>query len=249
MRSGLQNTHPNLLHITGVNMEKQLKKKRTEEHTEQKEENSNETLSNMVMESISSGFKENSQVKENATVEKYGEQEYTKMLGELYEWTVKPDKYPWMFNPPYGDSNVDKWAKDWADFTLHWFKFKKIHIASLSDIAEEKPFFYLKNKIESLRVIFRKLEALGLGYFIDEDNMLFRVKWRSIDEWCNIVYDWAFRRGQLSFSLLDLMRLKESPDNFHKLPVEDLKEIISRLVKYKRARWVKKEFFHIKLLI
>ncbi|MEM2109983.1 MAG: hypothetical protein QW327_05810 [Candidatus Odinarchaeota archaeon] len=167
---------------------------------------------------------------------------------EGFDWAVNREKYPWMYWIPSKNEDVESWLNEWSDFTLQWFKANKIHIIPFAELMGERPFIYLQNKIDSLKLIIEKLISRKFCSYTGEDGRSIRVFWRGYEDWGDLIYNWALKNGMVDFTLFDIIDLEESTDNFHRLPQEDLKKIFSLLVKNKRAVWISKKNAHIKIL-
>ncbi|MHA1754923.1 MAG: hypothetical protein ACTSYR_05355 [Candidatus Odinarchaeia archaeon] len=169
-------------------------------------------------------------------------------LGKIYPWVVDKNAYPWMYWAPDDKESFKKWVKEWADFTINWFKSNKIHVISIAEMVNRDPFIFFQDKIRCVKSIIDQLVQMKFCYYI-EKNRVIRVMWRSLSEWSDVIFNWAIDKGRIEFSLLDILNLNESTDNFHKLPVDDLKKILEILVKKNKARWLSKKNYHIELKI
>jgi hypothetical protein len=170
-------------------------------------------------------------------------------LKEAYPWTVEIEKFPWMFWVPEKDRDIKNWLNEWSDFSLQWFKLNMIHVISFTDLMENKPFVFLQDKTNALILIIERLIKQKYCYYINEEKNSIRILWRNLEDWVNFIFDWAFKRGSKDFTLFELISLPNSIDNFHKLPIEDLKKILELMVRQLRARWVSKDNYHVELII
>ncbi|MHA1409517.1 MAG: hypothetical protein ACTSQY_04225 [Candidatus Odinarchaeia archaeon] len=170
-------------------------------------------------------------------------------LKEVYPWCKNPDNGPWMYSIPQEDKNIESWLIEWADFTLQWLKYNKIHVISIFELIENKPFVFFRDKLKAVKLIVTRLVKQNYCYYINEEETSIRVLWRSLDEWCDVLYNWAFKIGLSDFTMFDILSLQKSDDNFHKLPVDDLKKIFELMVKKRKARWINKNNYHLELII
>lgn len=170
------------------------------------------------------------------------------LIVEGYEWAENHEKYPWMYWMPTRKDELAGWVDEWADFMLRWFKINRVHYIPLIELMERKPFIFLQNKVDALKLIVDKLIDRKFCQYTDRGEKSIRVVWRGIEDWGDVIYSWAFKRGMVDFNLFEIMDLEESTDNFHELPPEELKKIFGALVKNKKARWISKKRCHIELL-
>ncbi|TFF86541.1 MAG: hypothetical protein EU551_01145 [Promethearchaeota archaeon] len=181
-------------------------------------------------------------------------------LWKLYEWASNTEKFPWMYWIPDKDSgiknwkeNFESWKNDWSKFTIDWARVFILHILDMYEIAKEKPYISLNDRERAIDIIFKELVEMKRGKtkiakWTDKDKNKIRLYWRSLDEWANIFYNWAFEGGGDIFTLIDLRNLEEEIPGFGTLPEDDLREIIDILVKQKKARWIDKKLIRVKIL-
>jgi hypothetical protein len=183
-----------------------------------------------------------------------------KELWKLYEWASNTEKFPWMYWIPDKDSgiknwkeNFESWKNDWSKFTIDWARVFILHILDMYEIAKEKPYISLNDRKRALDIIFKELVEMKRGKtkiakWTDKEKNKIRLYWRSLDEWANIFYNWAFEGGGDIFTLIDLRNIDEEIPGFGTLPEEDLRDIIDILVKQKKARWIDKKLIRVKIL-
>jgi len=159
---------------------------------------------------------------------------------EMPKWTG----YPWMYSKPSDPKFVTSWYVDWCDLILKWCQFNVVHIMGLTDFKATEPFDRLPEK-ES-RELLQYIVDRGLGKWIDKDRTAARIMWRSLDEWANDIYEWAYDNG---VEMLDIFAIKSAKENFASLPVSDMKDAMEILTKRKLAKWIDKSHEQAKLIL
>lgn len=156
----------------------------------------------------------------------------------LPDWVDKP----WMYVKPENPKFLESWRRDWSDYTLKWAKFLVIHLISVAELMEKNPFYKLSEV--ALRDILEYMNSKNSIKWWDKNKTLVRIYWRSLEEWCEIIYRWALRTGRLDFTLFEIMDEKEE---FSTLPPEDIKEIFRLMVEKRFAEWMGKKHEMIKI--
>jgi len=184
-----------------------------------------------------------------------------KKLWEIYKWADNHEKFPWMYFIPdkksSGDNwkeNFEAWKNDWVKFTIDWARVYIFHILDMYEIVKEKPYIFLNEREKAINIIFKNLVDMKRGknklaQWIGKDKNKIRIYWRSLDEWANLLYEWAINGGGDIFTLIDLKKAGEEIPGFDTLPDEDIREIINILVRQKKARWIDKQLIRVKILV
>jgi uncharacterized small protein (DUF1192 family) len=159
-------------------------------------------------------------------------------IAPLPDWVDKP----WMYVKPENPKFLESWRRDWSDYTLKWAKFLVIHLISVAELMEKNPFDKLSEV--ALRDILEYMNSKNSIKWWDKNKTLVRIYWRSLEEWCEIIYRWALRTGRLDFTLFEIMDEKEE---FSTLPPEDIKEIFRLMVEKRFAEWMGKKHEMIKI--
>jgi hypothetical protein len=157
----------------------------------------------------------------------------------LPEWI----QYPWMYAKPTKAEHLDSWLKDWCDLLLKWCQLTVHHVVGLKDFKTSRPFDRLPE--EELRDIIQHIVETGLGKWIDKDKTVARIMWRSLEEWVNDVYDWAYNNG---VELLDMFAIKSANKDFSSLPVSDMRSVMELMAKNKMIKWIDKKHEQAKLI-
>jgi hypothetical protein len=85
----------------------------------------------------------------------------------------------------------------------------------------------------------------GLGKWIDKDKTVARIMWRSLEEWVNEMYEWAYNNG---VEMLDMFSVKSANRDFSSLPVSDIRSVMELMAKNKMIKWVDKKHEQAKLI-
>jgi uncharacterized small protein (DUF1192 family) len=168
-----------------------------------------------------------------------GSQRVVERKAPLPEWV----NLPWMYVKPENTKFLESWRSDWSDYLLKWAKFLIIHLISVAELMQKNPFDKLSEV--ALRDILEYMNSKSTIKWWDKDKTLVRIYWRSLEDWCELIYRWALETGRLDFTLFEIMDEKEE---FSSLPSEDIKEIMKIMVKKNFAEWMgkKRELVKIK---
>lgn len=156
----------------------------------------------------------------------------------LPEWV----NLPWMYFKPENTKFLESWRSDWSDYLVKWAKFLIIHLISVAELMQKNPFDKLSEV--ALRDILEYMNSKSTIKWWDKDKTLVRIYWRSLEDWCELIYRWALETGRLDFTLFELMDEKE---DFSSLPSEDIKEIMKIMVKKNFAEWMGKKREMVKI--
>jgi hypothetical protein len=152
-------------------------------------------------------------------------------------------QYPWMYARPTKPEFLDSWLRDWCDLILKWCQLTVHHVVGLKDFKTARPFDRLPEK--ELRDIIQHIVDRGLGKWIDKDRTVARIMWRSLEEWVNDVYNWAYNNG---IELLDMFAVKSANRDFSSLPVSDIRMVMELMVKNRMIKWIDKKHEQAKLI-
>ncbi|MHA1604617.1 MAG: hypothetical protein ACTSWF_08205 [Candidatus Freyarchaeota archaeon] len=156
----------------------------------------------------------------------------------LPEWV----DLPWMYAKPKNPKFLESWRSDWADYLLRWAKSLVIHLISVAELMEKNPFDKLSEV--ALRDILEYMNSKNRIKWWDKNKTLVRIYWRSLEEWCEIIYRWALETGRLDFTLFEIIDVGE---DFSSLPLEDIKEIFRLMVEKNFAEWMGKKRDMVKI--
>jgi len=140
---------------------------------------------------------------------------------------------------------VDSWLRDWCDLVLRWCQFdvNVHHVVGLKDFKASKPFDVLPEM--EVREILQHLVDRGLAKWIGKDKTVARIMWRSLEEWANDIYQWAYNNGK---DMLDRFAIQSANKDFSSLPKPDIESVLEIMVKKKMLKWIGKKHRQAKLI-
>ena len=154
----------------------------------------------------------------------------------------------WMYGIPPRDEDKDLWAEEWSDFLLRWMEEHNVHIVSVSTFISETPFKDMSNKVTAFRLVAEELIDKKIAEWRDKKKRQLRVYWKPLEDWMDILYQWAIESGTLRLDVKTLM-IQHNDRTFSKLPERDLHIILSLLVEKEIAQWVDKEKGAVKIIV
>ncbi len=146
----------------------------------------------------------------------------------------------WMYGVPTREDDRDLWAGEWADFLLQWTEHNAVHILSLATFLAEPPFKDLRSKVDSFKMIAQVLIEKEVAEWSDRRKRQLRVYWRPLEDWADLIYEWALKTGKLRLDVKSIV-IQESGENFAKLPEKDLYVVLALMVEKEQAEWIDKE--------
>ncbi|MBN1800473.1 MAG: hypothetical protein JW891_03150 [Candidatus Lokiarchaeota archaeon] len=175
---------------------------------------------------------------------------YEKLL-ESYPW-LEEKRYEFMYSIPSKKQNLNdylSWRREWSKVFFDYARYAILHVIYVKQIAAEKPFAKFEDRANCIREIAEELVSQGLATFLTKKKEQLRIYWKSLDNWANEIYNWAYDLGRLDPIML--FEIRGAQLEFSTLPKEDLEEIFKILAKSKRAKIIKLEegqlAFRIKL--
>lgn len=167
----------------------------------------------------------------------------------LYEWVANPENVRWMYWMPSDKEHVDSWRSEWADFLFQWSRAKILHIVTLVLLMGEHPFDKLSPKVDALREIMKTLVEKDLAKFLDDKETRLRIYWRTLNEWAEIIYNWALNTGRMDITVFDIINDKTEKWGFHTLPAKEIRLIFGIMVGRGFARWMDEKRGHIEIKV
>ena len=155
---------------------------------------------------------------------------------------VKPgwgdvDETEWMYGMPTREEDSELWAGEWADYLLEWTEHKKVHVLSLATFISEPPFKDLRNKVDSFKAIAAVLVEKEVAEWKDKKKRQLRVYWRPLEDWADILYQWALKTGKLRLDVKSII-IQEASEDFASLPERDIHIVLALMVKKGLAVWI-----------
>jgi len=154
----------------------------------------------------------------------------------------------WMYGIPPREEDREMWAEEWSDFVLRWMEARDVHILSVTAFIKEPPFNDITNKIDSFKLIGEVLVQKEIAEWLDRNCRQLRVYWRFLEDWADIIYEWALKSGKLRLDVKSIV-IQEGNYSFAKLPEEDLHRVLLIMVEKGLASWVDKKKGAIKISV
>jgi len=152
----------------------------------------------------------------------------------------------WMYSIPTRDEDRKMWAEEWSDFLLEWAQANSIHVFSVSTFLKEPPFNDLTGKVDAFRLIGQALVDKEVADWLDRGRRQLRVYWRPLEDWADILYDWAIKTGTTLIDLKSII-IQESGEDFAQLPERDIAFLLTLIVERGLAVWIDKKKHAIKI--
>lgn len=143
----------------------------------------------------------------------------------------------WMYSVPSREEDMELWANEWSDYLLAWTENKRVHVMSLATFIAEPPFKDLRDKVESFRKIGSILVIKEVAEWRDRKKRQLRVYWRPLEDWADLIYQWAIKTGKLRLDVKSIV-IQESGEDFANLPEKDIHIVLALMVKKGFAEWV-----------
>jgi hypothetical protein len=146
----------------------------------------------------------------------------------------------WMYHIPPREEDKVLWAEEWADYLLKWAEKNDVHILSITTFIREFPFSDMTSKVDAFRLIGAILVEKEIAEWLDGKKRQLRVYWRFLEEWADIVYEWALVKGKIRLDVKSIV-IQEHKEKFAKLPERDLHVVLSIMVEKGYAEFVDKK--------
>jgi hypothetical protein len=150
-----------------------------------------------------------------------------------------PEQSEWMYHIPPREEDKDLWAEEWSDYVLKWAEKNEAHILSITTFIKEFPFSEMSNKVDAFRLIADTLIEKEIAEWLDKNERQLRVYWRFLEEWADLIYEWALANGKLRLDVKSMV-IQEQEEKFAKLPERDLYIVMSIMVDKGYAKFVDK---------
>jgi hypothetical protein len=154
----------------------------------------------------------------------------------------------WMYCIPPREEDRQMWAEEWADFLLGWAEANGVHVLSVTIFIKNAPFSDINGKVDSFRLIGEVLVQKKIAEWLDEAKRQLRVYWRYLEDWADIIYQWALKTGKLRLDIKSII-IQEEKQDFASLPEKDLHLIMNIMVDRRLADWVDKKKGAIKVKV
>ena len=110
------------------------------------------------------------------------------------------------FMPPFFTLQVIEKTRQtqfemWIDLIAVWLKQEKKTVIYVNKDSGSFPFSNKKInralKVQDIRTVLDHMASLKYGSWNDDEKTIFGVSWKSMDEWANMIYQWAVDEGQI----------------------------------------------------
>lgn len=146
----------------------------------------------------------------------------------------------WMYHIPPREEDKELWAEEWADYVLKWAEMNDVHILSITTFIKEFPFKDMTSKVDAFRMIGGTLVEKEVAEWLDNKLRQLRVYWRFLEDWADLIYEWALTTGKLRLDVKSIV-IQEHKEKFAKLPERDLHVVLSIMVDKGYAEFVDKK--------
>ncbi|MHA1748435.1 MAG: hypothetical protein ACTSYF_07300 [Promethearchaeota archaeon] len=157
----------------------------------------------------------------------------------LYPW-LNDLRFEFMYSPPVGKKKKEKeykeWLEEWSKVLFDYAKTEKRHVIFVNDIIGIRPFSEIRQRKDSLIEIINALIRKKNAKWIKKNEKV-RIYWKSLEEWSEIIYEWAYENSILE--PLFVFNLKEVNEDFSTLPEEEFISIMKLLEKKDKGHIIK----------
>ncbi len=151
-----------------------------------------------------------------------------------------PDESEWMYQIPSRREDIEMWAEEWGDYLLQWAEATGTHVISVGAFIGEEPFKHMLGKTEAFKIIASTLIDKEIAEWTDKKKKQLRIYWRPLEDWVDIIYDWAISTGNVRIDVKSII-IQESHRTFATLPEKDLYKVMAMMVDRGLAKWVDKK--------
>ena len=142
-----------------------------------------------------------------------------------------------MYQVPEIEDGRLRWCAEWGEYLLDWARYNRKHIVSLGDFITDREFGAIHGRITAFRQIGDWLVEQGIAKWLDTSKRRLRIRWRSTEEWADVVYAWAIDAGETRLDPRTLT-IQHPELEFSTLPEQELRDVFQRLVDEKLAEWI-----------
>ena len=76
-----------------------------------------------------------------------------------------------------------------------------------------------------------------MAYWRDRKKRQLRIYWRPLEDWADLIYQWAIKTGKLRLDVKSIV-IQESAEDFASLPEKDIHIVLTLMVDKRLAEWV-----------
>jgi hypothetical protein len=153
-----------------------------------------------------------------------------------YPW-LEEKRYIFMYSLPNRKTDLkdyESWKQEWSKVLFDYARYAILHILYLRQTESEKPFANFDDRKKALEEIAEELVNKEQAEWLSKSKEKLRVYWKSLDNWAEEIYEWAMEISPLEPILI--FEIRESNQEFSKLPNEDIVKIFKMLEKENRGK-------------
>lgn len=164
-------------------------------------------------------------------------------LQEFMETMPTWIKKPFMYVQPTHVNLLGSWLESWENLILEYTQIFNIHVINVNELRSIFPFDNVENNKQltkkQLEFIFTKMEERGVARWLDDNHIIVRVYYKTINQWKGLIFTYLKDSGQI-VEVLTIEEFEQMKKPWSNLPREDLVEIFELLIEEGHARWVGK---------
>ena len=162
-------------------------------------------------------------------------------LQEFMETMPTWIKKPFMYVQPTHVNLLGSWLESWENLILEYTQIFNIHVINVNEMRSIFPFDNLENKKQltkkQLEFIFTKMEERGSARWLDDNHIIVRVYYKTINQWKELIFTYLKDSGQI-VEVLTIEEFEQMKKEWSNLPREDLIEIFEIFISEGLARWI-----------
>ena len=165
---------------------------------------------------------------------------YEKLVG-LHDWLDAP-QYGFMYSIPNAKKareDFASWQEEWSQVLLDYAHVGLFHILYPRRMLTEKPFSKFTDRKKAIEILAQVLVEKDLAKWTGDKpkkKEALRVYWKTIEEWVDIIENWAQTNALLDVVMLPDIRNAET--EFANLPEDDLRRIFKKIQKNNKGTMV-----------
>ena len=162
-------------------------------------------------------------------------------LQEFMETMPTWIKKPFMYVQPTHVNLLASWLESWENLILEYTQIFNIHVINVNELRSIFPFDNVNNNKQltkkQLEYIFTEMEERGVARWLDDNHIIVRVYYKTINQWKELIFTYLNDCGQI-VEVLTIEEFEQMKKPWSNLPREDLIEIFELLISDGLARWV-----------
>ncbi|MHA1820193.1 MAG: hypothetical protein ACTSU2_07670 [Promethearchaeota archaeon] len=162
-------------------------------------------------------------------------------LCKKYEW-IHEERFGFMYSMPdkkKHKKDFQSWLEDWTKVLFDYAKISRQHILYIKKIVSHKPWSEFTYRNTIIAELAKGLIDQKLAKWWNKNKDALRVYWKSLDEWADIITNWAIENAFME--PIFVSDIRESEEEFANIPEEDLIRIFKIIEKRGRGTFIKLE--------